>query len=738
LGSTYLTSRPGEILERRAHYSEVRAPCSEYNPQRNPYFGDLHVHTARSLDAGIQDTRTTPYQAYLFAKGERIGLQPWIPLPDTERPSSLDHMLPRSPASQLPPASSAPMRTLQLGRALDYAMVSDHAEFLGEIRICGEPGLYEEDGGLFGWGRKGYASKKCVELRKDPLDQFVAWNFDYLGSLPGIRTGNTRPLSRYDSVCGEDGEKCLAAARTTWQETIEAAEVSYDKSAACEFTAFVGYEYTSTPLSNNMHRNVVFRNANVPELPISYLEARRPELLWSMLSEVCQTESDCEALAIPHNSNVSGNRMFRRAVTRVNQRDFDRAYATARQKFEPLIEIYQHKGDSECRIDGTDELCSFEKFPFDNLIVDRFGGFMTRSPDKSNFVRYALGRGLVLEKRLGVNPFRYGVIGGTDTHLGTPGAVNEINFPGHGGAGASKNELVSTSESEADPAAASMPPGLTDSIAFSGGGLSVLWSEENSRDYLFEAMQRRETYGTSGPRMVVRFFGGWSYSESMCTDVAYDPTGASLRRGPFVEAGYADGVPMGSDLPPLGAREDAPVFVVAAFKDPGFSAEDPTDDRHEPSTPLQQIQIIKGWLDEKGKAREKVVSVVGDADNGASVDLDTCEPSGSGADQLCTVWRDDDFDSDQRAFYYARVVENPTCRWSWRQCLDYSREQGLSWETACEEQSSLPEGVRNCCLHEGQGGGIGTRIKRSMIGTYPRTIQERAWTSPIWYRPDAL
>ncbi|MBW2233355.1 MAG: DUF3604 domain-containing protein [Deltaproteobacteria bacterium] len=752
-GSTYVTSRRGAPLPRRTHYSEDRAPCAEYNAHRNPHFGDLHVHTARSLDAGIQDTRTTPYQAYLFAKGERIGLQPWTSLPGTTPPSSLDHMQPRSPANELPPGDLVPIRTLQLGRPLDYAMVSDHAEFFGEIRICGEPGLYEDDGYLFGWGSKGHASKKCVELRKDPLGQFVSWNFDYLGSLPGIRIGNTSPLSRYGEICGEGGEECLSAARATWQEAIEAAEVSYDKSEQCEFTAFVGYEYTSTPISNNMHRNVVFRNANVPKLPISYLEARRPELLWSMLLEDCKTEWDCEVLAIPHNSNVSGNRMFRRKVIRVNQRDFDPPYATARQQFEPLIEIYQHKGDSECRIDNTDELCAFEKFPFDNLIADRFGGFLTNKPDKSNFVRYALGRGLELEERLGVNPFRYGLIGGTDTHLGTPGAVNEVNFPGHGGAGASKNDLVATSEDdeiEMGELAASMPPGLTDSIAFSGGGLSVIWSEENSRDYLFEAMQRRETYGTSGPRMVVRFFGGWDYAQDMCADVAYEPTSAALKRGPFVEDGYANGVPMGSDLPPREGSEDAPVFVVAAFKDPGFSVEDPTDDRYEPSTPLQQIQIVKGWLDEKGKAQERVVSVVGDAQSKAGVDLNTCEPTGPGADQLCSVWRDDDFDAGQRAFYYARVVENPTCRWSWRQCLAYGHNQGhnqghdqsqdheFSWETACSNQSSLPEGFRNCCLHEDQGGGLGTRYKRTMIGTYPRTIQERAWTSPIWYQPREL
>jgi len=736
--------RRPDIRPVRTQYSESRARCAVHNPQRSPHFGDLHVHTARSLDAGIQDTRTTPYQAYQFARGERIGIQPW----SDAGAGGLDHMLPVSPATATPENAGTPLRTLQLGRPLDFAMVSDHAEFFGEVRICGQQGLFEREGALVKEGgsfSQGYLSSECVDLRKEPLAQFVKWNFAYLGALPGIIKSDKGGISRFKSVCGKDGRFCRDAARTTWQEAIEAAEAAYDKTEDCEFTAFVGYEYTSTPVSENMHRNVVFRNANVPALPTSYMEAKWPENLWAALDEDCTLEEGCEVFTIPHNSNVSGSRMFRRRVTRNNQGDFDAAYSKLRQQYEPLIEIYQHKGGSECRIDNTDELCSFEKFPYNNLIADRFGGSMTGWPGEDAFIRYALGRGLELQAKLGVNPFRYGLIGSTDTHLGTPGAVNEANFPGHGGAGASNNDVV-VDDSSAEGAESSvpriMPTGLVDNIAFSGGGLAVVWAEENSRDFLFDSMQRRETYGTSGPRMILRFFGGWDYPAEMCESVAYDPTGASLQSGPFVTMGYEQGVPMGGSLPRPDANDESPTFAVAALMDPGFALDDQTSDLYERSTVLQQIQIIKGWLDEKGERREQVLSVAGDPDNGAGVALDTCEPHGPGAEDLCTVWRDEAFDPTQRAYYYARVVENPTCRWSWLQCNNYAKSNGVDWGEACDDKESLPEGFRRCCLHDSLLELADSRRSMSIAlprtsrrESYPETIQERAWSSPIWHRP---
>jgi hypothetical protein len=316
--------------------------------------------------------------------------------------------------------------------------------------------------------------------------------------------------------------------------------------------------------------------------------------------------------------------------------------------------------------------------------------------------------------------------------------VNEIGFPGHGGAGASNNDLVSSDADAVEPGTRppeTPPIGLVDNIAFSSGGLAVVWSEENSRDFLFDSMRRRETYGTSGPRMLVRFFGAWDHPNDMCSGVRFDPTGASLKGGSFVEAGYERGVPMGGNLPSPATRDAVPSFAVAALMDPGFALDDPKSDLFERSTPLQQIQIVKGWLDADGNAQETVVSVVGTPDNAAGVDLDTCEPHGAGAEDLCTVWRDDSFDPGQRAFYYARVVENPTCRWSWLQCRDYSSKNDVDWDRACKDEGSIPEGFRSCCLHEALEGGLGSGMKKRRLGTYPKTIQERAWTSPIWYTP---
>ena len=746
------TVNGSSVVGRRRSYSEARAACADYNPYRSPHYGDTHVHTARSLDAGIQDTRTTPYQAYLFARGERIGIQPWSP-DDPSEERGLTHMLPLSPATAEPDYRATPLRSLQLGRPLDFAMVSDHAEFFGEVRVCGEKGVFEEQVGVLGEGsangvlNRGYLSLRCASLREDPAAQFVTWNFNYLGAIPTLTIGDEVP--RYPLVCGGlTGEECLAAATTTWQETSEAAEAAYDRTEDCEFTSFVGYEYTSTPVSENMHRNVVFRNANVPALPISYMDADTPERLWRTLAEECTPEMGCEALTIPHNSNVSGSRMFRRLKIRSKQGDFTPEYAAMRQRYEPLIEIYQHKGDSECGMNNADELCSFEKFPFNNLIADRFGGLMTGWASEDNFVRYALKRGLQLDASLGVNPFKYGIIAATDTHLGTPGAVNEGNFPGHGGAGGANSDMATQGEpspgQQGGQAGAgvgkpptTLTPGLVDSIAFSGGGLTVLWSEENSRDYLFDAMRRREAYGTSGPRITVRFFGGWDLPESMCDDVQYDPTVSALLQGDFVEQGYAKGVPMGGDLAGIPRPEAKPTFAVAALRDPGFSAVDVSSDLYERSTPLQQVHIIKGWVDDDGKVHEKVVAVAGEASGSGDVDLDTCEPTGRGADELCAVWRDQSFEANQRAFYYARVVENPTCRWSWIQCNDWGQGEGIDWDESCRDRASLPEGFRACCRHDQLAGkgGIGAAVDELELGTYPKTVQERAWTSPIWYRP---
>jgi hypothetical protein len=337
--------------------------------------------------------------------------------------------------------------------------------------------------------------------------------------------------------------------------------------------------------------------------------------------------------------------------------------------------VTQHKGDSECRAGAEDELCSYEKLAIARM-MDMAGRSAPAPLPPNLYVREALGLGLVLGRQLGTNPFQLGIIGSTDTHLAAPGAVDEDQFRGHAAGTISARFGV---------------PPYPDRSDFNPGGLAVLWAEENSRDALFEAMRRREAYGTSGPRITVRFFGGWSYSQDLCGDAA------------FAQKGYAGGVPMGSELapPPTGAPA-APRFAVWALRDPG--------DEGAPSAPLQRIQIVKGWVD-SGSSRERVYEVAGDPQSGAGLDLATCTPA-PGADQLCRVWTDPDFDPRAPAFYYARVVENPSCRWNTWACN--------AQRVDCSQPDAVPRELTACC-----DPGV------------PKSIQERAWTSPIWYSPPA-
>ncbi|HYC54115.1 MAG TPA: DUF3604 domain-containing protein [Candidatus Binatia bacterium] len=620
--------------------TEVREDCDEYNALRNPYFGDLHVHTAYSADAVLIRTRNLPSEAYSFAKGMTVGLPPYD-------------------------ANDVPTRTATIDRTLDFTAVTDHAEGFGEAQICLQPGY------------PGYDDSICAALRDTFDNQFVPAPVPPDAFLNFFIPLNFPEPERFE-LCGTGGADCATEAAVVWQDTLDAAEEHYDRTSACEFTTFPAYEWSSNLDSNNLHRNVIFRNAEVPALPITYYEEWTPEGLWEQLKTQClDADGACDVLAIPHNSNLARDMMFPRDMT--DGSDMTEDYVQTRNFMEPLVEIMQNKGDAECRLNlggAVDELCTFEKSSRETL----FGpSNWNQAFDERAYVRYALKSGMAVQRRLGTNPFQLGFVGGTDTHNGTPGLVDETDYISTGHMG--------ITESEPRFMLNHNPPGK---IEGNPGGLTVLWAEENSRDALFSAMRRRETYATSGTRPIVRAFAG-RFPTTLCDDPD------------FVAEGYDKGVPMGAEIGSMLGKSEMRIAVLAQ-KDPGLPGD--------PGTPLQRIQIIKGWLD-KTELREQVYEVAGNPANGAGVDLDTCERTGTGFDTLCTVWTDPNFDPTERAFYYARVVENPSCRWSTYLCNSLGVD--------CSDPENVPEDYVMCCDENTQ-----------------KTIQERALTSPIWYQPELV
>jgi len=621
--------------------TEVREPCggrdpSSYSPsERRPFFGELHIHTSYSLDAFVFNVRNDPRASYDFARG--------MPLTNG-------------------------IHTLQLDRPLDFAAVTDHAEGFGPSYICATPGT------------TGYEAAECVAFRNETP---VPPRFTLLALIATV--GGARPINL--PMCSEPGVDCDGAAASVWLDTQAAAEEAYDRTQACRFTSFVGYEWTPMPGAANLHRNVIFRNERVPEKPIDYFETETWEAtrLWELLRERCLERdggvlgvgSGCDVLTIPHNSNLSEGLMFPDPA--------DTDIARERQLFEPLVEVIQHKGSSECRFDPfygygtdtTDEQCAFELL--DMLTLFPLPGPSTPKPPESfarrAYIRNVLKDGLALGEGLGVNPFKLGMIGSTDGHAAAPGNTGEASFRGHVG-------------TQDDTATKRVSDG--NGVRFGPGGLAVVWAEENSRDSLFEAMQRREAYGTSGTRPIVRFFGGWGYPADLC------------ERADQIDIAYADGVPMGGDLPP--ATSAAPRFFAAALSD-SMTA-----------TPLQQIQIVKGWVDERGAVHERVYGVDGGPSD-AGVDPATCQRTGGeGLTSRCVMWNDPEFDPQRPAFYYARVLEEPTCRWHTFDCKSLGVDPFAS-DCASKALSAVPgSNLSDCC-----------RLRP--------TVQERAWTSPIWYEP---
>jgi hypothetical protein len=611
--------------------------CAHRVPERQALFGDLHVHTSLSSDAWNFGVRLMPEDAYRYAFGQEIRLAPVDAEGNGTRPVRID-------------------------RPLDFAAVTDHAEFLGESVICADP------------EREGYSSDFCEVMRAGK------------GRDPKLLMKIMSPITWRDSeTCGEEDARCVDAARGVWHRVIDAAETWNDESESCERTTFIGYEYSSHRLGSNLHRNVIFKNATVPRMPVSYLEAPREWELWAALQRDCiDAGTGCDALAIPHNSNISNGRMFAVDYPGASSLDAQRRRAALRARVEPLIEIMQHKGDSECRnglsnvLGGEDELCDFEKFEdfaMESRDIDGdpcySGAFADWLPHLGpdclsplSYARYALVAGLEEQRRLGVNPFRFGLSASTDTHNALPGGVDERSFPGH--LGVSDARAIRRVKWD---------PEIAGNANNGPGGLIGVWAEENSRASIFAAMQRREVFGTSGPRIQPRLFAGWGIDDLSCDTPDW------------LTDAYERAVPMGADLPPAPTNDARPRFVVAAQRDVGSDRDGG----------LQRLQIVKGWADAEGRYHQQVIDVAGGA-NDASVDPSTCTPTGSGYDRLCARWTDPDFDRTVSAVYYARVVENPSCRFDTWQCLSLAAEER---PVDCEAQ--------------------------------PRLIQERAWTSPIWY-----
>ena len=635
LGSSQTRPVPEQILPVYDTLVEFEVP--EPNPERNAYFGDLHVHTTYSFDAYAFGTTIGPSDAYRYAQGETI-----------QHPAGFD---------------------MTLRQPLDFYAVTDHALFLGVAPEAADPtselGQFEFSESLHGLNEPGNNGLLSLLPRINVFQSFV-------------------PSLIWAIVDGEvDPSLTSAASQSAWLEIIKAAERFNDPG---RFTTFVAYEYTTSSSDRgNLHRNVIFEGADrLPAEPFSRFHSQNPEDLWDWMDGL--RAQGIESLAIPHNSNGSNGQMFKMVDWAGNP--MDDAYASQRLRNEPLVEITQVKGTSETHpaLSDNDEWAAFEIMPY------KVGAMEPSDPDGS-YVRQALRRGLAFEDAGQLNPYRFGFVAASDTHTGAI-SDDESNFFSKIGILDSSPELrgsvplplwQSTAYRVAAPALVKAVEGTyysqTPSTTFGASGVAGVWAEENTRDSIYDAFRRKETFATSGPRIRLRFFAGYGLDEEM------------LEEAGGIARAYDSGVSMGGDLPLSG--DASPVFLTSALGD-AISA------------PLQRLQIVKGWSDgEETFERVYDVACAGGAtpdpathrcpDNGATVDLSDCSYSaetGSGA--LSAAWTDPDFEAGQRAFYYARVLENPTCRWS-------------TWD-------AIRAGV-------------------SPRSDFPTTIQERAWTSPVWLVP---
>lgn len=533
---------------------------------------------------------------------------------------------------------------------LDFLAVTDHAEYLGLMSALADPN----------------SPLAAHPLAKKSRSTDLSENRAALATVvEAIRSG--QPIVGLDAT---------DVTGPTWKAMIEAAERHNDPG---RFSTFVAYEYSSSPGGANLHRNIIFSSNRVPETVFSAVDSRNPEDLWTWLDE--QRAKGFESLAIPHNSNWSQGKMFER--TNWAGKPIDAAYVEQRMRNEPLVELTQVKGTSETHplLSPNDEWAGFEIWKMSKAGVDAKGNAaLSEGATTGAYVRDALLAGLEMERTIGKNPYRFGFVGSTDGH-DAASPVDEDAFFGKLGIMDGSAEVRRSVPSSRTAAKATTAP--IESLEWGASGLAGVWAEENTRASIYAALRRKETFATSGPRIRLRFFAGYDYPNSVGQD------------GEALAKAYAGGVPMGADL--LAKGDAAPRFFVWALRDPREAW-------------LQRAQVVKGWI-EDGKPKEQVFDVacsdglIPDSrtnrcpDNGATVDLTNCSPSlEKGAVELKTVWSDPTFHPSQRAFYYARVLQNPSCRWS-------------TWDA-----------IR---------AGVKPNPKVSA------TIQERAWSSPIWYVPKA-
>ncbi|HET7452920.1 MAG TPA: DUF3604 domain-containing protein [Thermoanaerobaculia bacterium] len=598
----------------RADYS----PYAGHDYPTRVLWGDTHLHTSVSVDAGAFGCTLGPEEAYRFARGEEV--------------------------------TTSTGQRAKISRPLDFLVVSDHAEMFGLMPqlVKGDPDILATD-----YGKQWYEGVRAGG------DAAFKTAFAIIATL-------TDPKPPIDSP---------QALRNAWQHNNAVAE-KYNEPG--RFTAFIGFEWTSMPNGNNLHRVVVFRDgADRADrtLPYSQYDSPNPEDLWKYMANY-EKDTGGQMLAIPHNGNVSGGLMW--ADVEFTGKPMTKEYALARSRWEPVIEVTQQKGDSETHpfLSPDDEFADFGRWDKVNL-----NGIIAHN-DKMfpyEYAREALKRGLRFEEKLGANPFKFGMIGSTDSHVGIS-AVEEDNYFG-------KVPTYEPNPHRWDHVAVNYKPDPKLNVIgweMLASGYAGVWARENTREAIFDALKRKEAYATTGSRMTVRFFGGWNFA-------AED---AKSRQPAAI--GYEKGIPMGGDLRRAPSGK-APTFLAAALKDPLGGN-------------LDRIQIVKGWMDAGDELHEKVYDVAWSGDRKPDARTGKLPPVGNtvdvpnatwtntiGAPELIAVWRDPNFDPKQRAFYYARVLEIPTPRWT---AYDAKRF-----------------GIKPA---------PGTRM----------TVTERAYTSPIWYAPN--